>query len=373
VNELERSEISGQRSGTPKITGWHITTLVLLALGYSAYYFCRSDYSVALPLILAEQVKHGVDMRVAEVKLGSIASLGVLAYTIGKAPAGAIADRFGGRKNFLGGMLGSILFTLLFVVGGGLPIFTLDWIANRFIQSLGWPGLVKVTSRWFSHSVYGSVMAVLSLSYLFGDAISREIMSLLLEHGMGWRGLFVTGAAVLGFLFICNLIFLRESPTEYNLPPSEERPLIKFAHSDREANEVRISDIYRGLFSSSAFWLICFLSLGTTLLRETFNLWMPTYLSQCLGMNNARGRERKRDLSSLWRHLRALCWLAKRRFWSCRPQSHSLRRDCIICDCTCRFGPRAGQSLQSPPLIARRRGRILSNRSLLLSERCDIP
>ncbi len=61
-------------------------------------------------------------------------------------------------------MVGAILFTLLFMIGGGFPIFTLAWIGNRFVQSLGWAGLVKITSRWFSYSTYGSVMAILSLS-----------------------------------------------------------------------------------------------------------------------------------------------------------------------------------------------------------------
>ena len=35
------------------------------------------------------------------------------------------------------------------------------------------------------------------------------------------------------------------------------------------------------------FWLVCVLSLGTTLLRETFNLWTPTYFTQALGLSNA--------------------------------------------------------------------------------------
>ncbi|MBS1821743.1 MAG: MFS transporter [Acidobacteria bacterium] len=288
VEELEQSGQADRSAATPRVTAWHVATLALLAFGYSAYYFCRSDYSVALPLIIAEQVKRGVDPHVAELRLGSIASFGVLAYAIGKVPAGAIADRFGGKGNFLGGMFGSIAFTLLFIAGGGFPIFTVAWIANRFIQSLGWAGLVKITSRWFSHSTYGSVMALLSLSYLFGDAIAREVMSLLLERGMGWRGLFVTGAGILGLLLICNLIFLRESPAAYNLPLSEERPLIQFAHSDHTTKQVRVKEIFKGLFSSWAFWVVCFLSLGTTLLRETFNLWMPTYLNQSLGMSSAQ-------------------------------------------------------------------------------------
>ena len=268
-----------------RLTRWHLLTVCLLFLGYGGYYFCRSDYSVALPLILAEQVHKGTPASIAQIRLGSIASLGVLAYAIGKFPSGGLADRFGGRRNFLGGMFGSILFTVLFMLGGGFPIFTLAWVGNRLVQSLGWAGMVKVTSRWFSYTTYGSVMAVLSLSYLFGDAISRAIMSLLLAHGFGWRGIFAAGAGLLSVIFLGNLIFLRESPVSYNLPAPEENPLNLFSGSKVETG---MAAIVRTLLSSYAFWLVCGLSLGTTLLRETFNLWIPTYFTQMAGMTSAQ-------------------------------------------------------------------------------------
>jgi OPA family glycerol-3-phosphate transporter-like MFS transporter len=269
-----------------RLTRWHLLTGSLLFLGYAGYYFCRSDYSVALPLILAEQVRKGTPANLAQIRLGSIASLGVLAYAIGKFPSGGLADRFGGRRNFLGGMFGSILFTLLFMLGGGFPIFTLAWLGNRLSQSLGWAGLVKVTSRWFSYTTYGSVMAVLSLSYLFGDAVSRAIMSLLLARGFGWRGIFAAGAGLLSLLLLCNLIFLRESPVSYHLPTPEENPLNLF--SAATAAKPAMAAIFRTLLSSYAFWLVCGLSLGTTLLRETFNLWIPTYFTQMVGMTGAQ-------------------------------------------------------------------------------------
>jgi sugar phosphate permease len=274
-------------SAPHRITRWHLLTVSLLFLGYGGYYFCRSDYSVALPLIIAEEVRKGTPANVAQIRLGTIASLGVLAYAIGKFPSGGLADRFGGRRNFLGGMFGSILFTVLFMVGGGFPVFTLAWLGNRLVQSLGWAGLVKVTSRWFSYTTYGSVMAVLSLSYLFGDAISRTIMSLLLAHGFGWRGVFAAGAGLLSVLLLCNLIFLRDSPHDYHLPPPEENPLNLFSDSSA-ATRPGMAAIFRTLLSSYAFWLVCGLSLGTTLLRETFNLWIPTYFTQMVGMTGAQ-------------------------------------------------------------------------------------
>jgi sugar phosphate permease len=269
-----------------RITRWHVLTVSLLFLGYAGYYFCRSDYSVALPLLIAEMHGKGIAAGVAQVRLGSIASLGVLVYAIGKFPSGSLADRFGGRGNFLGGMVGSILFTLLFMVGGGFPIFTLAWLGNRLVQSLGWAGLVKVSSRWFSYTAYGSVMGVLSLSFLFGDAISRAIMSLLLAHGIGWRGLFGAGAIVLTAILLANLLFLRETPADYELPAPEENPLNLF--SDASQTRFGVQEIFHTLLTSYAFWLVCGLSLGTTLLRETFNLWIPTYFTQVAGMTSSQ-------------------------------------------------------------------------------------
>jgi OPA family glycerol-3-phosphate transporter-like MFS transporter len=277
------------------VTRWHVTTVALLGLGYACYYFCRSDYSVALPLILAEQVGKGVPASVAQIRLGSIASLGVLAYAIGKFPSGGVADLFGGKRNFLGGMAGSILFTILFMLGGGFPLFTLAWIGNRFVQSLGWAGLVKVTSRWFSFSTYGTVMAILSLSYLFGDAASRELMSVLLAHGMGWRGLFLVGAGLLATIFLASLIFLRESPEGLGLPPVDENPLNVYAGGpagtdptvEAKPDQKGMVAILRPLLASRSFWLVCVLSLCATLLRETFNLWTPTYFTQVVGLSDS--------------------------------------------------------------------------------------
>jgi sugar phosphate permease len=131
-------------------------------------------------------------------------------------------------------------------------------------------------------------MAILSLSYLFGDAISRGAMSLLLAHGMGWRGLFAVGAGLLTVLLLFNLIFLRESPAAYKLPLPEENPLNLFSGGNEERVQPNTAAIFRTLLSSSAFWLVCILSLGTTLLRETFNLWTPMYFTQVVGMTNAQ-------------------------------------------------------------------------------------
>jgi OPA family glycerol-3-phosphate transporter-like MFS transporter len=276
------------------LSRWHSATIVLLALGYSGYYFCRSDLAVVLPELIRDLEKHGVSPNQAQVRLGMIASAGTIAYALGKFIFGAVADMLGGRRNFLAGMAGSILFTILFALGGGFPMFTIAWICNRLFQSAGWSGLVKVSSRWFSYSTYGSVMAVLSLSFLFGDAACRWIMSGLMARGLGWRAIFFAAAASLSVLMWANLLFLRETPEERGLPAPEVNPLNVYSGegNNNAPNHLGLLAIVRPLITSYPFWLVCLLSLGTTLLRETFNLWIPTYFVQFVGLSSSQAAAR---------------------------------------------------------------------------------
>jgi sugar phosphate permease len=266
---------------------WQSITAALLAVGYAGYYLCRSDLSVAMPLLIAELSKHGIPATTATVELGSVASLGVLAYAIGKFPSGWLADLLGGRRNFLFGMAGAILFTLLFTLAGGIPLFTLAWIGNRAVQSMGWSGMVKIASRWFSYSAYGTAMGFISLSYLFGDAASREFMARLIDAGFGWRGVFCAAAATLAALLILNLIFLKESPTKLGFPEPPANPLNLFEAAGVKEVRVSAASLFAAFARSGAFWLICILSFGVTLLRETFNLWTPTYFTQAGGLTVA--------------------------------------------------------------------------------------
>jgi OPA family glycerol-3-phosphate transporter-like MFS transporter len=285
--------------GAPPLTGaearrrgnrliqWQTLTVALLVTGYAGYYLCRSNLSVCMPLIIGDLTRRGVSANAARVMLGSVASFGVLAYAIGKFPSGNLADFFGGRRNFMTGMAGTIAFTLLFAASGSLPIFTLAWMGNRLVQSLGWAGAVKIASKWFAFRQYGTVMAVISLSYLFGDALARQFMALLIARGLGWRGVFVAGALVLAVLLAACYWLLRESPEEVGETEPSVNPTNLFGKGTGEEGPKHLAALLGPFFRSAVFWLACSLSLGTTILRETFGLWTPTYFTQAAGMTAA--------------------------------------------------------------------------------------
>src|SRR6202522_4732901 len=188
-------------------------TLVVLLLfgGYGALYFCRADLSVATPILIEELGRHGVSHGEAMVRMGSIASLGVLAYALGKLFLTGLGDFWGGRISFIIGLGGATVFTLMFVSGLSIPLFSIAWMGNRLTQSIAWAGLIKVSSKWFDYSSYGMIIGILSISYLVGDAAARQWMGMLIEHGFGWRDLFYFAGAVSGAFLILNFLFLRES------------------------------------------------------------------------------------------------------------------------------------------------------------------
>ena len=256
-------------------------TLLLLFLGYASCYFCRSNLSVATPLLLDELGRRGISHAVAMVSIGSMASWGVLAYALGKWFLTGLGDYWGGKRNLLIATGGATAFTLLFASGSTLPLFTLAWVGNRLTQSIGWSALIKVSSRWFHYSRYGTVAAILTCSYLLGDAAARQSMGLLLQHGVGWRALFVFGASVAGLMFLANLLFLRESRTDEGHPEAVANPRNVF--SGAQSGPKNFVALVRPLLRSRAFLMVCLLGFATTMVRETFNTWNALYLRDFLG------------------------------------------------------------------------------------------
>ncbi len=240
-----------------------VATVALLFTGYAAYYFCRSDLSVAMPLLIEDLGRHGVPASQAVVRLGAIASFGVLAYALGKLLLTGLGDIWGGKRAFSIGLGGAIAFTLLFASGGALPIFTVAWIGNRLTQSVGWAGLIKVCSKWFGYSSYGTVAGLLSLSFLIGDAAARRGMGALIQCGYGWRALFYFAAAVAGVVLLANLFFLCESRSELGYPEAEVNPLNVFASPDSKPHS--FWTLLKPLLLNRAFVFVCLLSFGTTI------------------------------------------------------------------------------------------------------------
>jgi MFS transporter, OPA family, glycerol-3-phosphate transporter len=247
-------------------------------LGYSGYYLCRSNLSVAAPMLLEESSGHGLTQET----IGFMMSLGVLAYALGKLFNGVLTDFLDGRRVFLCGMIASVVCTFVFGLGTGVFVLGSAWIANRFVQSMGWPALASVAARWFPASRQAVVMGVLSMSYLIGDAAARLLLGSFVELGVGWRGLFYLSGALLAVIAAGSWFTLRSTPADAGLPEPHDGP----TPAPGSAAEGPHSPWHRLalLLGCPQLWLVCLMSCGLTMIRETFNGWTPTYLVTVVGM-----------------------------------------------------------------------------------------
>jgi OPA family glycerol-3-phosphate transporter-like MFS transporter len=266
-----------------RLARWRALTVASLLVGYAAYYLGRSNLSVAGPDLVSEFADRGVD----RAGLGAIVSAGVLAYAVGKIVTGIYGDFAGGRVTFIAGMVVSVVATVLFGLSGALPVFLLLWVVNRFAQSSGWGALVKVAAHWFDPARYGTVMAVLSLSFLFGDAVGRFLLGLLLQNGLGWRAVFFAAAAMLASVALACRLTLHDSPADLGLPVPAASPASVFGRSGLASRPASLLDLVGPLTRSPSFWVIAAISFALTLIRETFNAWTPIYLVDVYGLTQA--------------------------------------------------------------------------------------
>src|SRR5581483_8198554 len=263
--------------------------------------------------------RHGIAHDQAIIRIGSIASLGVLAYGLGKFFLAGLGDVWGGRLSFLIGLIGATLFTMLFTLGLSLPLFSVAWLGNRLTQSVSWAGLIKVSSKWFDYSSYGMIIGILSISYLVGDAVARQGMGALIEHGFGWRALFYFAATATCICLIANALLLRESRVDAGFAEATPNPLNLFAGSPSRPRSW--GELLLPLVRSRAFLLVCLLSVGTTIIRETFNLWIPVYLHDYQGYSTSHAA----SLSAIFPGVGALSvllagWLSDRLGVNGRPR-----------------------------------------------------
>ncbi len=256
---------------------WQVVTLVSLTVGYAGYYICRSNLSVGTSLIMAEQ-------GLTKGAIGGIASAGVLAYALGKVVNGVLGDFLGGRIMFLLAMAASVGLTVAFGLSTGVVALTIIWCVNRFVQSAGWGGATKIVGTWFDRENYGRAMGILSLSYLFGDVFARLLLGEMLRQDASWRQMFFGAAGVLAVITLAVLALLRSRPQDVGLPPARIAPSNVYGEAGNNEKPDTLRTLLGPLFRSFSFWLVCIMSFGLTLVRETFNFWTPMYLIETADM-----------------------------------------------------------------------------------------
>src|SRR5262249_59623061 len=108
----------------------------------------------------------------------------------------------------------------------------------------------------------------------------------------GWRAVFVAAAATLGVIAVGCALTLRETPRAIGLPEPAVNEANVYGTRGSDSRPTSLRVLLRPFAGNRSFWLVCLVSTGLTMLRETFNAWTPTYLVDVYGLTQGAAAQK---------------------------------------------------------------------------------
>jgi len=259
-----------------KLRRWQLSTFWVCLVGYIGYYLCRQNLSAAFPLM-------GETFGYSNTQLGYIALYSEIVYAAGKFINGPLGDKIGGKKIFLLGMLGAIVFNLLFAAGNSLIYFIVIWSICRYFLAMGWGGLAKMIGHWYEPEKNGIIMGFISLSFQFGGVVATLFAAFLVYMGAGWREIFIYPPMVLALIFVWSLLASKDRPqdvvphTKFGKSKSGKLAAVTPQMQEEMAKRKPLL-IIKDLLKLRIYRHVLVFSFFTTFLRSVFFFWIPKFL-----------------------------------------------------------------------------------------------
>ena len=255
--------------------GWRGRQLATTFVGYAVYYFVRSNFSMAMPLL--EQQGY------SKKTLGFYLTAHQQVYGLSKFLSGVVADRTNPRFLMTLGLAASALVNLALGFASTAEALGVLLVLNGLFQGMGFPPVARVLAHWFGRRERGTMWGVWNTSHQFGAA-GIAVMGGYLAARYGWQAVFTVPAIMALTTAGAIGAFLRDTPGSLGLPPVEvylgETPGPDESPSPADST----SGAWRLVFGNPYVWLVCFANFFVYVIRYVFLNWAPTYLKQVKGI-----------------------------------------------------------------------------------------
>jgi len=275
-------------AAAPRPTRVRHRIIALIFLITAINYADRATFSIA-----GNAASH--ELGLSAVQTGFILSAFAWAYVIAQIPGGALLDRFGTKRIYVGAILLWSLFTALQgvpgLVAGGTAVGTL--FALRFLVGLAegpsFPGNARLVAAWFPGPERGTAAAIFNSAQYFSIVAFAPLMGWLV-HAFGWRSIFWAMGA-LGLAAAASFAAFIHSPLRH---PSINAAELR--HIEEGGGLVRIEERgearertftwpnLRQLLSSRMMVGIYLAQYAINVLTYFFVTWFPIYLVKERGL-----------------------------------------------------------------------------------------
>ncbi|MFC1899953.1 MFS transporter [Chloroflexota bacterium] len=246
------------QQNTRTVKGNRNTNISLVILCRSFQVFTMGGIALFLPLIRE-------DIRLSFTQGGTLSAIAILAYALMQIPVGYLTDRFGPRRLFFIGILGTTFLTLTF----GLVTEYWQALANQILVGVFRAFLfvpeMTLLAGWFPARWRSTATAMSQIGVLIGSLV-LGIAGPLMVAKFDWRFPFIS-FALLGI--VTSFIFLRFS---------DDPPVLSV---QRKSSIREISQ----LFGNSVMWLCGALQYVRLAVVQGIAFWLPTFLIEDKGLS----------------------------------------------------------------------------------------
>ncbi len=236
--------------------GSRITNVSLILLCMVFQSLAMTGVALFLPLIRG-------DLGLSFAEGGSISAAEILVYSIMQIPAGYLADRFGRRRIFFIGIIGTTFF------GCVLGFVTEYWqaVANQavtgFFRALSFAPGVALLTDWFGPERRATAMALVLVGTFTGQTL-MNIAGPVLAANFDWRFPFIVFSSI-GIL--ASFVFLRFG---------ESKPVVE-AQSDKPAKQVNLKEAMK-IFRFPVMWVCGVIQYTRLAVLRGIAFWLPSLL-----------------------------------------------------------------------------------------------
>ena len=256
---------------------WRFRIFIAAWIVYAAYYFCRKNFSVVMPMMARTSHYTNFD-------LANAVFVFSLAYAAGQFIAGALGDRFGGRLVGSAGGFVSAACTAAMAMTSSYQAILLLQIGNGLGQGCGWSSCLKVMGAWFARKERGTAMAWWGTCYVLGGFLATVFATfaatqVVLLPAMGWRPGFLFPAVVLAAGALWFALRTRNSPPDVSLSAiAENEPLTNQSANTDRWQAARTPEV----------WILAGMYFFLKITRYSLLFWLPLYLVQRMQYSEAQ-------------------------------------------------------------------------------------
>jgi OPA family glycerol-3-phosphate transporter-like MFS transporter/OPA family sugar phosphate sensor protein UhpC-like MFS transporter len=271
-----------------KFRYWQWRTIIATMLGYALFYFTRTNSSVAMREMLADE-----SLGVSKAQLGLVfGTLYGVVYAASKFANGIVGDRVNSRAFMVTGLLLAAVCNIAFGFASALWVFALLWALNSWFQGMGFPPCARLITYWVPPNELATKMSVWNASHSIGASVVLVICGYIVAHfGAGatgvaaWRWCFFIPAGIAMAGAAGLWLALRDTPSSVGLPELEGAVKKPAKEGEKEDGDEFKRFIRNKVFLNPVIWTICAGQFFVYVMRFAILTWGPTFLGEKYGLD----------------------------------------------------------------------------------------